>query len=266
MPNDHDERAPTRHAAPTATLNRLVTPSDTNETLEAGADESPTRVIPFGLTSRRLQLLAGGVSVLLAALLLTFLANGSRESAGARRRPLPTATPTATTLPTPTPLQGFQIYLDQSQGFLVQYPIQWVSKPDPPVVDFYDNYPDFNYQVEISLPDPDMVSGQPDDNALAAAWVDYTLDGLAPRIGDQFQRIPGPVPAVHFGGAEWQSGVGIIVADSGQTRIRVQVYATIHEGKPYVLTLLAADSAFSFAEQDFFTPMLRSFQFLPVAS
>ena len=268
MPNDHDEREPARRTAPTATLNRPVIPSDTDETLDVGAGESPTPLTPFGLTPRRLPLLVGGAGVLLAVLLLAILANGARGSVGARSRPLPTPTPTATIFPTPTPLSGFQVYLDQSQGFLVQYPTQWVSKPSPPVVDFYDSYPNFDFQVEISQPDPDMVSGQPwsSNSALASAWVDFTLDGLAPRIGDQFERVAGPVPAVHFGNAEWQSGVGIIVADDGQTRIRVQVYATIHEGKPYVLTLLAADSAFSFAEQDFFTPMLRSFQFLPVAS
>src|SRR5262249_48075835 len=264
MPNDHDERASTRREAPTATLNRPVTPSDTDEILNVGAGESPMRINPFGLALRRLPLVVGGASVLFAVLLIALLANSTRGSAGAQQRPQPTPTPTATVSPTPTALPGFQIYLDQSQGFLIQYPVQWVSKLAPPVVDFNDT--NVNYQVEISLPDPDMLSSQPDDSALASAWVDYTLDGLAPRIGDQFQRVPGPVPAVHFGDAEWQSGVGIIVADDGQTRLRVQVYATIHEGKPYILTLLAADSAFLFAEQDFFTPMLQSFQFLPSAA
>src|SRR5262245_3015758 len=97
MPNIHDERAPTQHAAPTATLSRPVIPSDPNETPEAGAraGASPTHVIPFRLTRHRLPLLAGGASVLLAALLLAFLANGARGSSSASHRPLPTPTATS---------------------------------------------------------------------------------------------------------------------------------------------------------------------------
>jgi hypothetical protein len=51
-----------------------------------------------------------------------------------------------------------------------------------------------------------------------------------------------------------------------QTRIRVQVYATVYNGRPYIINLFAADDRFSAGLTQFFNPMLQSFAFLPQGS
>ncbi|HEV2459313.1 MAG TPA: hypothetical protein VGS80_13215, partial [Ktedonobacterales bacterium] len=42
--------------------------------------------------------------------------------------PRPTATATATVFPSPTPMLGFQVYLDRSAGFIIQYPLKWIRQ------------------------------------------------------------------------------------------------------------------------------------------
>jgi hypothetical protein len=65
---------------------------------------------------------------------------------------------------------------------------------------------------------------------------------------------------VTIGGQTWQSGTAVF--DVQQLHSRVQVYATIFEGKPYVITLLAPDASFTAGERQYFRTMLATFQFL----
>ncbi|HEV8193464.1 MAG TPA: hypothetical protein VGP82_18535, partial [Ktedonobacterales bacterium] len=66
---------------------------------------------------------------------------------------------------------------------------------------------------------------------------------------------------VTIGGQAWQTG-GLLVTGSDPS-ICVQVYATVYNDKPYIITLSAYNDRFTAGNIEFFTPMLKSFQFLP---
>jgi hypothetical protein len=209
-----------------------------------------------------------GFGVLVAALLLVLFADVGRGTADSHGRaaatPTATATATATVLPTPTPMSGFQVYTDQAQGFLLQYPEMWTLTPLSGEVDFKDtNNADLSFEMFVLLPNPDLLPSQETDAQSAAAWVDHVLNTETELHGSEFVRTVGPIPAGHFANTDWQSGIGLL--GEGAAQVRIQVYVTMHEGRPYVIGLAANNAAFDFADQDYFDAMLQSFTFLPPA-
>jgi hypothetical protein len=175
--------------------------------------------------------------------------------------PRPAATATATVFPSPTPMLGFQVYLDRSEGFVVQYPLTWIRQSNNPEVAFLDDTNNPRYQVQLDLPGDATSIGLQGDPNNPAVWVNYAMNQLSSQFGDGFQQLPGPTPAAVIGGEQWQSSVALL-SISG-VNVRVQVYATVHDGKPYILSLEAADERFDAGRQLYFGPMLGSFQFLP---
>jgi hypothetical protein len=92
------------------------------------------------------------------------------------------------------------------------------------------------------------------------------MQSFANLYAGNFQQDAGPLPAATFAGSTWQTGRGVIsdqVGQVSQASIRVQVYATIYQGKPYIISLYAADGTFSVADTVYFQPMRESFEFLP---
>ena len=170
----------------------------------------------------------------------------------------PTATPQAT--PLPTPLPGFALYVDAKSSFLIQYPDTWSKENLVPSIQFYDSTQS-TYVVTILPADPN--NAPPSTNATAAAmnWVDATLNGIQQEETVQnFERLSGPTPAVTIGGQAWQSGVATFGPTDAPNR--VQVYATVFDGQPYVITLVAPDDLFETGQDLYFKPMLATFQFL----
>lgn len=271
MPNDHEEYGRTGRSVRAATVSRPITPIDSDPALERDATpDSPQRFpLPAGAEGRRHSMLLAMVAALLTALVIvTFTVVGGTpgrtqgKAAGPTAAPTATATatPSPTVMPTPTAMPGFQVYMDRGQDILLQYPASWTATPTHPGTQFQNDPKNALFEAELGLPDPNALSSHGSDTADAGAWVEYELNSLATFYGEQFQREAGPTPAVTFGGAQWQTGIGYIGA--GQSRVQVKVYATVHNGRPVILNLLAADSAFSFAEQDYFGPMLQSFTFM----
>lgn len=195
-------------------------------------------------------------------LLVTLLADSGRTTAK-KTTFKPTPTPTATVKPTPTTLPGFSLYSDSSDGFGIQYPRTWVLSPLSPGIQFDDDGANPGFEVQLLVPGADTCpsTSSTATSADATVWVNCTLSILATKFKGSFQQAPGPTADVQIGAASWQSGVAYL--GSGQSRVRVQVYATIHEGKPYIINLLAVDSRFSFGMLEFFQPMLQTFRFLP---
>lgn len=237
--------------------------------------------------SPRLPAIRGRVvvpAVVLVAAFVAFLAvaPGGLPRWAAAQRPQPTATAkptaTATAVPTPVVMPGFALYSDTNAGFSVQYPRTWTKSEDPNLFVQFDNTSladsgTSEYGVQVSHPDPKAsgVAAQADDNSTAAAWVDYELGILQQSMiahGWTFSRVPGPIPAATIAGQTWQSGIANIneVANGQTLNVRLQVYATIHNGKPYIINVYALTDAFPTGSEQYFAPMLNSFKFLPPAA
>ncbi len=174
----------------------------------------------------------------------------------------PKATPTQTPIPTPTPMDGFQVFVDRTDGFLIQYPQGWVSSPTNPGVELTDDSNSPGFILQVLIPSTTTLNGAATNPNDPAALVDFELNNLSKQWpqGD-FTRVPGPNSVTNFGGADWQGAVGLISA--GQTNIKVQVYATVHNGTPYVINLLASNDLFRAGSGAYFMPMLSTFQFWP---
>ncbi|WIG57814.1 MAG: hypothetical protein OJF49_000559 [Ktedonobacterales bacterium] len=216
---------------------------------------------------RRTPLAVVGGALLLALALVLPLADSGRTTTTrqARAESTPTATlaptPTATVVPTPTPMPGFQVYIDRSEEFVIQYPETWTSSPASPGIEFDDNPNTLGYIVQVLLPGDATTAGQTSDPDDATVWVRYELNTLASKWQGNYQELTGPSPAAYFGGATWQTGVALLSVNG--TSVRVQIYATVYQGKPYIINLLATQEKFATGVAIYFTPMLQSFQFLP---
>jgi hypothetical protein len=214
---------------------------------------------------RGLSLIAALAGFLIVVALLVFLTDAGHTTNGTTARIHPTATatpsPTATTIPSPTAMLGFKVYTDLPDNFVLQYPNGWVFHPIEPNlgVEFDDSDTNSSYTMQLLVPGPATTPGTGASVDDASAWVQYEMDRLA-TVPGTLQRETGPIPARTIGGAVWQSGIARISQET--TVIRVQVYATVRNGKPYIINVLAADDRFTAGSQQFFEPMLGSFQFL----
>jgi hypothetical protein len=177
----------------------------------------------------------------------------------------PHPTITASAVPTAGALPGFAIYADPKTDFTLQYPTTWTAAPKDSGVEFYtSDAQDIEYVVDV-LPEGGTSSGgTTNDPTEASQWVNLALQGVQQQESVQnFLRVTGPLPAVTIGGQTWQSGAAVF--DVLQLHSRVQVYATLYQGKPYVITLLAPDASFAAGERMYFKVMLATFQFVPTS-
>jgi hypothetical protein len=203
---------------------------------------------------------------LAAILVVTALLPGDLRATQGGTRAQATATPrptaTATAVPTAGALPGFAIYADPKAEFTLQYPATWTAAPKDAGVEFYTSDAQVTEYVVDVLPEGGAsTSGTPDDPTEASQWVNLALQGVQQQESVQnFLRMTGPLPAVTIGGQTWQSGAAVF--DVAQLHSRVQVYATLYQGKPYVITLLAPDASFAAGDRLYFRTMLATFQFV----
>lgn len=210
---------------------------------------------------------AGVVLVLVVVLVLIADAGRGMNQPASALKAQPTATatltPSPTVYPTPTPMIGFQVYVpqDHSEGFLIQYPESWIASSNYPGVEFDDDKVNPTHEVQVLLPGDATAVGVAGDPNDASVWVNYELNKLAEKWGSSFSQVSGPSPAVAINNVTWQSGQAML--SENQTHIRVQVYATVHDGKVYIINQLAGNDTYYESVQRYFMPMLRSFTFLP---
>jgi len=265
------------------TLNSAEAPDDAPDMSavvhDSAGQAAPSRWalrLPPSPRTVRLAATVGSVVVLLA--LLPAMLNASHNPAGAQRA-RPTATSSPTTASSPTAMPGYQPLVDREDGFIIQHPLDWSCSASNPGVDCIDSPDAQNYRLQVQLPGNWTGADTGPDPNDASVWVDYALGAFSDVPGRTYERVPSPSRPATFGGATWQSGVAIIgmeqdnpptptsgtVAASPvpQVRIRVQVYATVHDTKPYIIALYAADDHFSTGNSLYFQPMLKSFAFLP---
>lgn len=251
-----------------AWVNDLLAPEDISEdapkdapTIPAASDDgapvAPAAPSPRSARAAAPWIVAVAGVVLLSTLLLMFADTARR----------------ATT--TPLPALGYQWFTDHTDGFTLQYPVGWVSKSNTPGAEFLDNEASPVYWMQVLLPGSATSAGPTTDPNDAGVWVNYELDNLSRQVlPENFQRLPDSAGAMTLAGEQWRHGAALIstsiatgtitagTATTSTTRIRVEVYATLHDGKPYIINLLAPDEQFSAGVTTYFTPMLQSFAFL----
>jgi hypothetical protein len=242
------------------------------------AAHDPKPPVPKSLLNRRFAArrpwLVFGAIALVVLILLLLIANvghaGGAPSTAQQHRPTATALPTATPsiVPTPTLRPGFQLFVDHTDGFLLQYPTGWTHRLSNPGAEFADDAVNATFEMQVLLPSDSAAAGLSGDPNDPASWVNFAMQSFANLYAGNFQQDAGPLPAATFAGSTWQTARGLIsdqVGQVNQVSIRVQVYATIYQGKPYIISLYAADGTFNIADQVYFQPMRESFEFLPSA-
>lgn len=174
--------------------------------------------------------------------------------------PSPTLSPTPSPSPaltmTPTPDVGFA-WCDTtctSNGFSVEYPGTWLQK-----------------STSDSLGTQFANPSQPDEFAAFKTPGAATMnaDQLVSSDLNNYSAQPGyttPTPTsssssnTTIGGENWVYQTANYQLN-GQTE-RIQVYATVHQGKAYIIELQAPDAKFDAANTQYFQSMLGRFQFL----
>jgi hypothetical protein len=261
-----DAEAPTDDATPETTPGDKLT--------SAGVSLSSLRTLWNDQRARLIRAVIIGVTVVaLAVPLLSLIASNARRPV-AQTQPTATPQPTATVSPTPTLIPGFQYVADSEDGFTLQVPQSWTCAETNPGIECRDDADAPNYKAQVQLPgDWTVPGGQPNGND-ASPWVNYALNAFSETPGQVFERTPGPASTVTINGVRWQTSGGLISVDTSSSQdgtptttppihIRVQVYATIHNDKPYLIALYSTEEQFTFAKDQYFQPMLRSFQFIP---
>jgi hypothetical protein len=168
--------------------------------------------------------------------------------------------------PTPTVQPGFQTFVDTGDAFLLQYPVGWTHRLSNPGAEFSDDAVNTTFEMQVLLPSASAaagLSGNPDN---PTSWVDFAMQSFATQYASDFQQDAGPLPAATFAGTTWQTARGLISDQMSQVSIQIQVYATIYQGKPYIISLYAAAAAFNVADMVYFLPMRESFEFLPLTA
>jgi hypothetical protein len=164
----------------------------------------------------------------------------------------PVPTPSPTVAPTPAPDAGFT-FCDQactSSGFSVEYPNGWQQNTpaDGSGAQFtnsstQDQYAAFKVSNGTSATASDLVNSDLKNNFASQS-------GYTPPTSSSSTTI---------GGVTWVYSTATYDLN-GQTE-RVQVYATVHQTKSYIIELEAADSGFDTVNTKYFETMLGSFQF-----
>ena len=167
--------------------------------------------------------------------------------------PSPTPSPSPTLTPTPTPDAGFALcdITCTSNGFSVEYPSAWAQKPttDSTGTQFTDPSQSDEF---TSFKTPGITTMN------AGQLVNNDLNNFSSLQG---YNAPTPTPSSNatIGGENWSYQIAYYQLNN-QT-VRIEVYATIHQGKAYIIELQALDSQFDAVNTQYFERMLVRFQF-----
>jgi hypothetical protein len=167
--------------------------------------------------------------------------------------PSPTPSPSPTLTPTPTPDAGFTLcdITCTSNGFSVEYPSAWAQKPTTDSTGTQFTNPSQSDEF-ATFKTPGIT------NMNAGQLVNNDLNNFSSQPG---YNAPTPTPSSNatIGGENWSYQIAYYQLNS-QT-VRIEVYATIHQGKAYIIELQALDSEFDTVNTQYFERMLVRFQF-----
>ena len=176
---------------------------------------------------------------------------------------VPTAVPTIapTTIPTAAPDAGFAwCGANCTQyGFTTEFPLGWQGMPAPNSQGLQFTNPSIQ-NVYASFKTPGATGDAPpvvlmnDVQSTFGSQPDYAIPTLPPAAN------------ATIGGAAWYA-IATSYNDNQNQLIHVEVYATVYQGKAYIIELQApqTNDQFDSVKQQFFVNMLVKFQFLPTA-
>jgi len=171
--------------------------------------------------------------------------------------PTPSPVPTPSPIPTPVPDAGFA-WCDTNcsqYGFITEFPLTWQGAPATNSTGVQFATPTLP-EVYASFKTPGATGDTPDD---------ILLNDIQTTFGSQPGYVPPPPPvAATIGGAQW-SATATDYNDTQNQPVRIEVYATVYQGKAYIIELQGPDTNNQFAsiKQQYFVSMLVKFQFLP---
>jgi hypothetical protein len=164
----------------------------------------------------------------------------------------PTPVPSPTVAPTATPFTGYSWCgtACSTNGFVVQYPIGWNQQQtqDNTGLQFLNPAQQDEY---AAFKTPGVTTSTADAlimNDLQANFA--TKPGYTPPTGTQSTTI---------GGVTWVYQIASYQLNNQPEQI--EVYATVYQGKGYVIELQAASSQYSTVNTQYFATMIGSFQF-----
>ncbi len=171
--------------------------------------------------------------------------------------PTPAPTPPPTAIPTPAPDAGFA-WCDTNcsqNGFTTEFPLTWQGAPAA-------NSPG----VQFANPTmPEVYAAFKTPGATGSAANDVLMNDVQTTFGSQPGYAAPPAPAAAtIDGAQW-SAIATNYNDTQNQPVRVEVYATVYQGKAYIIELQApnTNNQFDAVKQQYFVNMLVKFQFLP---
>ncbi len=167
--------------------------------------------------------------------------------------PTPSPSPTSTVVPTPTPDPGFVFCTTcLSNGFLVEYPQNW--------------------QTETTSDRTGVMYVNPSAQDQYAAFktpgttTQNANDLVTADLQANFHVTPASLSTTTIGGETWAEGIADYQSPSN-VQERIEVFATVHQGKAYIIELQASESQFdTIVNPKFFEKMLGSFQFVQSTS
>lgn len=168
--------------------------------------------------------------------------------------PTPSPTPTVAVTPTPAPDANFSwCSICMPKGYQIEYPDNWSQSelPDQSV-----KFTDQSQTIQAVVKTP-TGSSSPADliNADIAQLASQTSSTAAPASACTTN------PPIS--GESWNCEMTILVPNADPTHpIQTWVYATIYQGKAYLIELVAPQSSFADDQSQFFNPMLARFQFV----
>ncbi|HEX8733391.1 MAG TPA: PsbP-related protein [Ktedonobacterales bacterium] len=227
----------------------------------SGKERNATDAPPYQrMLTPRVTFIVALVCTLIASSLLFVLADSGHITAEGQLDSTPTAAaPTVTVSPTVAAL-GFQLYTDHSDGFTIQYPNGWIASPLNPGMQFADDGNETGYALQVALPGASALVNPPQNVADPSAWAQYELNYLQSKYPQNFIPLTDGQTSREIGGVTWQGGAGLITNNSAG--IRVQVFATVYKGRPYIINLLSISDRFTAGMIEFFSPMLDSYIFI----
>ena len=167
--------------------------------------------------------------------------------------PSPTPSPSPTLTPTPTPDAGFSLCDNTctSNGFSVEYPSTWSQKPTSDSTGTQFTNPSQSDEF-AAFKTPGIT------NMNAGQLVNNDLNNFSSQPG---YNAPTSTPSSNatIGGENWSYQIAYYQLNS-QT-VRIEVYATVHQGKAYIIELQALDAVFDTVNTQYFERMLVRFQF-----